>query len=408
MAIQLKYDSRNLLKVSDILNHKYENENLIKMTDTLFGIPDETQSSVLLMDEQYIPNRIHLTTMLHAGQHNYELIVEHIGKSESLFICFALKKINKGFRAHDLTFPLLESPLKSIMNHVSDCLYYKTSTNNHVFFCTQIITVGEDFPTVLDNPKKKYKEIFEPNLFERNQNIMTQSDKRTRTVETLLFTEGFKGRKKKPRFLRRKNSKKRNTAASENETNLYGSAKWKGVDIKSHTGKVFKNKQTTTDTTVAYMECDMIGDDGDGNNISMSEYALTPLSTNTYERGMASFVHFLHAILIFAFGGVILPIIQTDMRPSSIIERDPWVYFFTAYISVTAVVSVFLIIYGCSVTVVKGRRRGISIALWGIYLFGLWFVNIIGLAVRLPNVPKHNFKSRVMQVVHPMSTYPIQ
>ena len=329
MAVQLNHDRKNIIKVSDVFQHQYEPDFLIKMTDTLFGVPDETKSSLLFLDEQFKPYRIHLTTALHKSRHesDYELIAEHRGKTETLFICFALKK-NK---IPELTFPLEKCPLESLLNRSRDCLYYKTSTKNHVFFCTDIIPVGDDFPTVLDNAKKKYKEIFEPYTFESNQNIITQQDTKPRVIETLLVRPNLK----------------------------------EGFET--------------------YMECDLITDDNPGHNTKMSEYALTPLRANTYERGMVNFIHFLHFILIVGAGGIILPYVQCNLKPEST-SINTWVTSFHWFHWIAFLISIILLIVGLSTKkskkINKGRRR--TIAMFGLYIMILFISNIVGMAIQFP------------------------
>lgn len=355
MAVQLNHEKKNILQVSDVLIYQYEKENLIKMTDTLFGVPEETNSLLQFQDIEFKPFRIHLTTMLHKGSHDYELIAEHIGKSESLFICFALKKSNNLFSPPELTFPLVESPLEGMLKSVSDCLYYKTSTNNHVFFCSKMIHVGDDFPTVIDSPKNKYKEIFEPYTFESNRNIITQRDRATRVIDTRLphhttQVEGFKS----------------------GQTTV-----WSKLAAKQTVPAT-----AAAGATVAYMECDLITNDKPGHNTSMSEYALTPLNANTYERGMVNFVHFLHFTLVVCVGGIILPYVQCNLKPKKT-KLEDWVKYSTWFHWLSFILSIILLIVGLAAKKMNsGKRR--TIAMFGLYIMILIISNIVGMAIQFP------------------------
>jgi hypothetical protein len=275
--------------------------------------------------------------MLHKGQHDYELIAEHSGKSGSLFICFPLKKSNRSFP--ELTFPMIElSPLEGLLVNSTDCLYYKTSTKNHVFFCSKITQVGDDFPTVLDNPKKKYKEIFEPNLFGSNQNILTQQDNKPRIIETLTSPSVV-------------------NAKREGFTN--------------------------------YMECDLIGDDPDGKPVSMSEYALTPLNANTYERGLVNFMHFLHFTIIIFAGGFILPYIQCFLKPEKT-KTSTWVTGFLTFDWAMFITSIILLIVGLATKGKMSRSKRRTIAMFGLYIMVLFGSNIVGMILQFPSSPLWN------------------
>jgi hypothetical protein len=251
-----------------------------------------------------------------------------------------LEKNNRFFQTPELTFPLEKCPLDSLLHLSTDCLYYKTSTKNHVFICTTFIPVGDDFPTVLDNPKKKYKEIFEPTTFENNQNIITQHDTKPRVIETL--------------FVRPTN----NTVIEE----------------------------FTGDT---YMECDLITDDNPGNNTKMSEYALTPLNANTYERGMVNFIHFLHFILIVGVGGILLPYVQCNLKPNNI-NIEVWVRAFHLIHWLMFLLAVFLLTVGLRTSSFKqgkknAKKKRRTTAMFGLYFFILIISNIVGMAIQFPS-----------------------
>jgi uncharacterized membrane protein (DUF106 family) len=130
------------------------------------------------------------------------------------------------------------------------------------------------------------------------------------------------------------------------------------------------------------MECDLITNDKPGHNTSMSEYALTPLNANTYERGMVNFVHFLHFTLVVCVGGIILPYVQCNLKPKKTKIED-WVKYSTWFHWLSFILSITLLIVGLAAKKMNsGKRR--TIAMFGLYIMILIISNIVGMAIQFP------------------------
>jgi hypothetical protein len=351
------------VEASSPFSYYYEKEELSTYSNnTVYEYPTDTRSAVHFKDAVFNPARIHLTTKLHKGAHDAELVVEHeimsqsssLSQSQKLFLCFALKT---GKHDDEMVFPLKQSPLDHLIERCNDSLYYKTS-GYHVFFCPMNggLGVGEDFPKVLDNAKAKYKEIFEPNAFDILTNLFTRNDYRMKVVDA---TDG----------------------------NRYG---WKKEHYNLTEG--FEEKKVI-DT---YMECSLV-DDIDG-NIPIAEYALTPLDANSYERSLVTFVTALHLLLIIVAGGVLLPYIQCNLfQKGSFLLK----YGFLALHLSILFVGVVLLAIGLQKK--KGRTRmktGLHShtkvndsavesrrmkAMLGIYFIFIFLSNVVGMKIQFPS-----------------------
>jgi len=341
MAVELKRGSKD--PTLSLFYHFESKEPLENISNTIYAFADTTSSAITFQNNVYKPVRIYLTTVLHrTKQHDYELIVEHEGKNDKLFICFALKKQNS-----ELAFPLIESPLEKMAYKCSNMssLYYKTSTKSHVFFFTPDVYVGDDFPKVLDNAKVKYKEIFEPNAFDIFSNLFTRNDLQKMRVVTAV--EGGQ-------FAR---------------TSMEGF-----TSIKNDT----------------FMDCELLEDDENGVAIPTSEYALTPLNANYYERGLVTIVTFLHFLLIIAVGGIALPYFQCNGYPTNEKYLGLWFLGFTLLQWGFFVVSIILLSYGLkdgkekvqkASNTVKNRRL---VATFGLYFLILFLSNAVSMRIMFP------------------------
>ena len=326
--------------------------------NTVYDFPPNTLSSVKFQDQVFNPVRIHLTTNLHKGAHDSEIIVEHEYMSRKLFLCFALKKTGKLKQVNngdEMAFPLAQSPLDHLITRCNECLYYKTSgTMFHVFFCPMEggMEVGDDFPKVLDNAKAKYKEIFEPNAFDILTNLFTRNDYRIKVVAAV--DGGRFG------WIKQQHN------AKEGFTN---------VDADS------------------YMECELL--ENEDGKVAMAEYALTPLTANSYERSLVTFVTALQLILVVLAGGIILPYIQCTIvkEPSSFLLYGGLVLHCSLFIVGIILLSVGL----ASKTRQKKKKRKVKMlgtnaeiekrrmwALLGIYFILLYFANAVGMMIQFP------------------------
>ena len=351
MAVELKRGSKD--PTLSLFYHFESKEPLENISNTIYAFADTTSSAITFQNNVYKPVRIYLTTVLHklhkTKQHDYELIVEHEGKNDKLFICFALKKQNS-----ELAFPLIESPLEKMAYKCSNMssLYYKTSTKSHVFFFTPEVYVGDDFPKVLDNAKVKYKEIFEPNAFDIFSNLFTRNDLQKMRVVPAV------------------------------EGGQFARTSMEGFTADTSMRDIFKN-----DT---FMDCELLEDDENGVAIPTSEYALTPLNANYYERGLVTIVTFLHFLLIIAVGGIALPYFQCNAYPTDEKYWGLWFLGFTLLQISFFIVSIILLSYGLkdgkekvqkASNTVKNRRL---VATFGLYFLILFLSNAVSMRIMFP------------------------
>jgi hypothetical protein len=349
MAVELKRGSKD--PTLSLFYHFEKKEQLENISNTIYAFADTTSSKITLRENVYKPVRIHLTTVLHKIQksqkHDYELIVEHHGQNEKLFLCFALKK-----KHSELPFPLIESPLEKITYKCSNIssLYYKTSTKSHVFLFASEIYVGDDFPKVFDNAKVKYKEIFEPNAFDIFSNLFTRNDLK---MKVLPAVEG-------------------------------------GQFTFSINNQKMEGFRVNPNPISSFMECELMEDEK-GATIKTSEYALTPLNANYYERGIVTIVTFMHFLLIVAVGGIGLPYFQCNAYPTDKNKLWMWFLFFTLLQWSFCIVAIILLSIGLS----GGQKRTQPVAgntikkkrltaTFGLYFLILFLSNALSMRIMFP------------------------
>lgn len=282
--------------------YNYENETLKQATNVLYQFSRDSQSVVQVKGQPYKPVRLHLTPVLHSGNHDSEMIVEHQGKDGKLFICFMLRKGTNP----SLSFPLKEFSLDGFMSHCTTNQYYKTASKGHVLLCTSVMDVGNDFPSIYGTAKKKYKEIFEPNVFNVLNSIMTLVDNKNKVIdieiENVLLKKG----------------KKRDVV--------------EGFSTDGH-------QDVDVDT---YMECSLLHDVDGG--LDFDEYAVSPLGVSNHKRGNQILGMFLGIILTFILTVFIWPIFAVDLLGSiEVLQQDFSYWFFETWLAF--VLSLFQIIF---------------------------------------------------------------
>ena len=193
---------------------------------------------------------------------------------------------------------------------------------------------GDDFPAVLDNAKVKYKEIFEPNAFDVFTNLFTRNDYKLKVIPVEdggIFQ-----------------------MTSKDNNNIIE-------------GFAAPNPDT-------YMECELLDNKSDGTNeIKMSEYALTPLNANQYERGLVIVVTAFHISLIIFVGGILLPTIQCYCRGTW--DQKKWQTFWEViHIS-------FLLVAITLMTMGSYTRFRKSVAVIGLYFLILFCFNSVGMTI---------------------------
>lgn len=336
MAVELR---KTYQKGSLEMFYNYESESLKQATNILYQFPPDSSSIVQVKGQTYKPVRLHLTPVLHTGNHDNELIVEHEGKSGKLFLCFMLKKGTNG----ELSFPLKEFSLDGFMSHCTNNQYYRTSTKDHVLLCTSHINVADDFPQVYGTAKKKYKEIFEPNVFNVLNSIMTLIDNKTKIVDIEMENVVLK------------KAKKRN--------NIVEGFAPDGVH------------EMHANTTETYMECSLL-EDADG-NLDFSEYAISPLQTDAPQQALEVFTILMTMGLVIFVCAIVFPLAQYEIF-TKIGINYMWIVN-TALHIVLFIVSLSLFITGA-----KKKKKNKNVVLseskstTGIYFLVMWLSHGIG------------------------------
>lgn len=316
-------------------------EQLENISNTSYSFAETTTSQMKLHDNEYKPVRIHLTTVLHkgSGSHDFELIVElhHVNSDVKLFICLALKKKKEPFFS-EITFPLKECPLEKMFYSFSNAniLYYKTTTNSHVFFSATEIYVGDDFPNILVNAKAKYKEIFEPNAFDIFNNLFTRNDYKLKVIPVV-------------------------------ECGLF----------KQYTRTITEGFGTFS-TTDSYMECELLKEEKGGKTSEASEYAITPLNGKAYARGISTISNFSVFLFLIGLGGILLPWVQCNAYSNNIASHSSWKWGFT-FFHVSLFICAFIML------IVGIDKKKTIIATLGFYFLIIFLSNVVGMKIMFPS-----------------------
>lgn len=337
MAVELRKTYQN---GSLEMFYNYESESLKQATNILYQFPPDSSSIVQVKGQPYKPVRLHLTPVLHIGDHDNEMIVEHEGKSGKLFLCFMLKKGTNG----ELSFPLKEFSLDGFMSHCTDNQYYRTTTKDHVLLCTRHINVADDFPQVYGTAKKKYKEIFEPNVFNVLNSIMTLIDNKTKVVDIEIESVVLK------------KAKKRNNIVE-------GFAPDRVHEIHAN-------------TTETYMECSLL-EDADG-NLDFSEYAISPLQTDAPQQALEVFTILMTMGLVIFVCAIVFPLAQYEIFT----KIDKINYMWIANTALHIVL--FILFISLTVAGAVDKKKGVdsseskSKSTTGVYFLVMWLSHGIG------------------------------
>lgn len=323
MAVELRKTYQN---GSLEMLYNYQSESLKQATNVLYQFPPDSSSIVQVKGQPYKPVRLHLTPVLHTGDHDNELVVEHEGKSGKLFLCFMLKK---GTNAQ-LSFPLKEFSLDGFITHCTNNQYYRTSTKDHVLLCTSYINVADDFPHVFGTAKKKYKEIFEPNVFNVLNSIMTLIDNKTKIVDIEMENVVLK------------KAKKRNNIV-----------------------------EGFTENPETYMECSLL-EDADG-NIDFSEYAVSPLKSNASQQALDVFTILMTMGLVIFVCAIVFPLAQYEIFTK--IEKLNYMWIINTLLNLAlAIVTIILFSVGASQKKDTKKRTNTT----GVYFLVMWLSHGIG------------------------------
>ena len=311
--------------------YNYENETLKQATNVLYQFPRDSQSVVQVKGQPYKPVRLHLTPVLHSGNHDSEMIVEHQGKDGKLFICFMLRKGTNP----SLSFPLKDFSLDGFVSHCTTNQYYKTASKGHVLLCTSVIDVGDDFPSIYGTAKKKYKEIFEPNVFNVLNSIMTLVDNKNKVID--IETENVLLKK----------GKKRDIVEGFSEN-------------------------TEPDT---FMECSLL-EDVDG-GVDFEEYAVSPLDYDRHKRGHEILSTVLGVVVVLIGSIFIVPILTIDILGSLMVQYEDYYKGILIFLQV-----VFFVLAWVFIGIGESKNKG-GILTAGIYFIFIWLGAGIGSRMKI-------------------------
>jgi len=249
----------------EVLYH-FNEEKLTLFNQTLFNFDESTASNIIFLEERYSAIKVHITKKLHEKSPNnrtFDMVIEFQGTEEltkKLFVCIGLE-----FNRSGGTFDMNSTDFDSVFSNFNSTVLYQTKTGNFVFVSNYTLLSAGDAPIVTMSAKASYKEIIEPDSF----NVLS-------TVEVA-----------KPSLQK-----------VETKTSY---VVFKPLPVDS------KVKEGFLTGDGSYMECKLLKEDATDRNTVFEDVAVVPLKTNTYERGMVTFSHFLHFFLVSFGAGVGFP-----------------------------------------------------------------------------------------------------
>jgi hypothetical protein len=249
----------------EVLYH-FNEEKLTLFNQTLFNFDESTASNIIFLEERYSAIKVHITKKLHQKSPNnrtFDMVIEFQGTEEltkKLFVCIGLE-----FNRSGGTFDMKTTDFDSVFSKFNSTVLYQTKTGNFVFVSNYTLLSAGDAPIVTMSAKASYKEIIEPDSF----NVLS-------TVEVA----------------------KHSLQKVETKTSY---VVFKPLPVDS------KVKEGFLTGDGSYMECKLLKEDATDRNTVFEDVAVVPLKTNTYERGMVTFSHFLHFFLVSFGAGVGFP-----------------------------------------------------------------------------------------------------
>jgi hypothetical protein len=278
MAVEIKKNGNK--DHLDVFYHLVKDEELDMSTPTQYGFSSDTKSRLKFLDKIYIPKKIYIVPKIHESKSlnsESELILETLHNDKNkLFICIGLR-FQLDSNNQEWIFPLKTPNLETLVSKCSRNYIYKTKNNNHVCVCTKSIIVNGMKPNMTISSKSAYKDIIDSDSFDMLSLVTSASSNKAKIVESKTENVQFKTML----FFHEEEDK--------NDSMI--------IDpTPSNTKEGF--------TTDSYMECKLLEDDG---NDAYEDVAVVPLQTNTYERGLVTFSHFLHFFLVTFGAGLGFP-----------------------------------------------------------------------------------------------------
>lgn len=298
------------------LSCDFGNESLTFVSNVSYDFPHDTSSSVQYNGKIFKPIRLFLTPKFHKGDHTFELVIQHEdGDNEHVFFCFPLIK---SASPDAIVFPMTVSPLPNMLPYASEPTHYKTKGNHHIFVWSHITEVSEQtFPIILGDPLKRYKEIIEPDTYESQSSLVTNND---RNKNRVIQGEGVHA------YFKKNESMKKEGFAARKETEL---------------------------------TCQMYVD----NKAVKTDFALAPLHSGAYERGLIFFNISIVVLLVGGFGFFLFPFLfEYLMTVCSIIDFSTKRFWLWVILWLSGILGFLLILLGC-LLITGGKKNKIRMNL---------------------------------------------
>lgn len=234
-----------------------DNTDISITTPNLYSFGENSNSRLFKNNEEYKFDSIHICEPIHNKCSTHEIVcvlTKVDNENKKIFICLPIKNIPNRKLIKDLEI-ILESTEINIA--------YKTKTNNLVIVNNDNLemTLESDVNQVL--AKTIYKNVIEFDIYDVMNNLMVNSEKNVEGLYNVIF------------------SKKLIDNPKIQEGFLAGDG--------------------------TYMECKLLQEDPTDINDVFEDVAVVPLQTNSYERGIVTFSHFLHMFLVTVVAGIGLP-----------------------------------------------------------------------------------------------------
>lgn len=272
MAVEIKHNGKK--NKLDLFYHLVKDEDLKMSTPTHYHFPSETDSLIKFSKKEYVPKNIFIAPKLHLAdtiQSELELVLEAVNneKNTKIFLCIGLNFVTD-MKNKEWVFPLKTPSLEHLFSQCLKNHVYQTKSKNIVIVCSKSISVNGVKPKMTMSSKTAYKDIIDNDSYNVLSLVETSKDNGVKEVPTKSSNVRFE------KMLFHKKSVEEQSIEE---------------GFKSGT----------------YMECKLLQEDATDHNQVYEDVAVVPLSTNTYERGMVTFSHFLHFFLVTFGAGVGFP-----------------------------------------------------------------------------------------------------
>lgn len=275
MAVEIKQNGKK--KKLDLFYHLVKDEDLKMSTPTHYHFSSETDSLIKFSNKDYIPKTIYIAPKLHLAdtiQSELELVLEAVHHEKTkIFLCIGINFVTD-MENEEWVFPLKTSSLEHLFSQCTKNHVYQTKSKNIVIVCSKSISVNGVKPKMAISSKTAYKDIIDNDSYNLLSLVETSKDNGVKEVQAKSSDVHF-------------------------EKLLFQTPKEKSLEKTIDIEEGFKSG--------TYMECKLLKEDATDHDQVYEDVAVVPLATNTYERGMVTFSHFLHFFLVTFGAGVGFP-----------------------------------------------------------------------------------------------------